>query len=48
MGLDRTLMPNELSGYIFFLSSSSSSSFFRLLLLVKETGKCLINMLEKT
>ena len=45
MGLDSPLMPNKLPGYIFFLSSSSSYLF---LLLGRETGKCLINVLEKT
>ena len=49
MGLDSPLMPNELQGCIFFLPSfSSSSSYYLFLLLGRETGKCLINVLEKT
>ena len=47
MGLNSPLMPNELPGYIFFLPSFSSSSPS----LGKgdtQTGKCWINVLEKT
>ena len=52
MGLDSPLMPNELPGYISFLpSSSSSSSSSSSPSLGKgdtQTGKCWINVLEKT
>ena len=48
MGLDSPLMPNELPGYIFFLPSFSSSSSPSLGKGDTQTGKCLINVLEKT
>ena len=49
MGLDSPLMPNELPGYIFFLPSfSSSSSSPSLGKGDTQTGKCWINVLEKT
>ena len=49
MGLDSPLMPNELPGYIFFLSSlAPSSSSPSLGKGDTQTGKCWINVLEKT